>query len=623
MKRTVPLLITAIAGLVLIVSFFVPEIQELGEKAAIWFDILAAIAFILGGGNLLKLHLKTMSDGKPGWGYSAVTIVAFLATLLFGLLKLGSPPADNSEYYGETFAPLPLAAMPEYRVQGSLPDRADGEPLPASVRRQLREENGELIFQGWMTKDQKGDLSKYKETLDWRYLVEQLFDASQHEEIKDKVKYRSAHEALAVAGVLTDELRAELETILGDSPAVDSALEQLAQQSREETSVPAEPPSTFSIPDKEKSRIRVGENLLTIVGPMSTETRDSLAVKWAGFKPAMPLSEAQRDALKKQIEDLGNPLTTDEDTPEGEQSQSEIFDKFFLADLGADAMIAAVNTAGIVAPEEKTAGELIEERDSGVKDLNPLKEAPEPVELNDEQKEAIRNFFDQQSQTVEELQEELASLGELTDAQKEAVEEAQKKAVEDFVASLPREAERRKNLGVALLKAGPLTSEQKEFLFAPAVEMDAWRETVGRLFVKAHQVKFPWSGDYSAQGNPFWFTYEYVFQPLLTTTFAMLAFYVASAAFRAFRAKNIEASLLLGTAFIILLGRTFAGVLLTDWIPDQFSALKIDQMTIYIMKIFNTAGNRAIMIGIALGIASTSLKVLLGIDRSYLGSGDD
>ena len=40
------------------------------------------------------------------------------------------------------------------------------------------------------------------------------------------------------------------------------------------------------------------------------------------------------------------------------------------------------------------------------------------------------------------------------------------------------------------------------------------------------------------------------------------------------------------------------------------------------MQVFNTAGNRAIIIGIALGIASTSLKILLGIDRSYLGSGD-
>ena len=101
--------------------------------------------------------------------------------------------------------------------------------------------------------------------------------------------------------------------------------------------------------------------------------------------------------------------------------------------------------------------------------------------------------------------------------------------------------------------------------------------------------------------------------------FAMLAFYVASAAFRAFRAKNIEASLLLGTAFIILLGRTFAGVALTAWLPDWLAGLKLENLTVTIMKVFNTAGNRAIMIGIALGIVSTSLKVLLGVDRSYLG----
>lgn len=150
---------------------------------------------------------------------------------------------------------------------------------------------------------------------------------------------------------------------------------------------------------------------------------------------------------------------------------------------------------------------------------------------------------------------------------------------------------------------------------------------VGLLKIGVHPnamyPSYAWSGEYREIGSPFWWLYEYAFKPLTATMFSMLAFYIASAAFRAFRAKNIEAILLLGTAFIILLGRTFAGVFLTSWLPDSLSGLRIENLTIYIMSVFNTAGNRAIMIGIALGIASTSLKILLGVDRSYLGSGED
>jgi hypothetical protein len=133
------------------------------------------------------------------------------------------------------------------------------------------------------------------------------------------------------------------------------------------------------------------------------------------------------------------------------------------------------------------------------------------------------------------------------------------------------------------------------------------------------------SGQYNEVGSPFWWIYEYAFKPLQATIFAMLAFYVASAAFRAFRAKNVEAILLLGTAFIILLGRTAAGVFLTGFIPEgsMLAGLRLENLTQYLMDVFNTAGNRAIMIGIALGTASVSLKILLGVDRSYLGTGED
>ena len=122
-----------------------------------------------------------------------------------------------------------------------------------------------------------------------------------------------------------------------------------------------------------------------------------------------------------------------------------------------------------------------------------------------------------------------------------------------------------------------------------------------------------------AENLNYW-AYEYAFKPLTATMFSLLAFYVASAAFRAFRAKNVEAVLLLTTAFIVLLGRTFAGVWLTSWMPPEWSEFTIPGISINIMQILNTAGNRAIMIGIALGVVSLSLRIILGIDRSYLGS---
>ena len=130
-----------------------------------------------------------------------------------------------------------------------------------------------------------------------------------------------------------------------------------------------------------------------------------------------------------------------------------------------------------------------------------------------------------------------------------------------------------------------------------------------------------WSGDQQTAETPFGWIYEFVLSPLSATMFALLAFFVASAAFRAFRAKNAAAVLLLVTAFIMLLGRTFAGVVLTGWLPDWAAGLRLENLSVFVMQVFNTAGNRAIIIGIALGVAATSLRILLGVDRSWMGGG--
>jgi hypothetical protein len=127
------------------------------------------------------------------------------------------------------------------------------------------------------------------------------------------------------------------------------------------------------------------------------------------------------------------------------------------------------------------------------------------------------------------------------------------------------------------------------------------------------------SGDVTAEGSWFAFMYNSIFVPLQATMFSLLAFFVASASYRAFRAKTKEASILLIAAFIILVGRTPLGHYLTAWLPEPLQFLHIPNLSNWILSIPNMAGQRAIMIGIALGIISTSLKLILGIERSYLG----
>ncbi len=129
------------------------------------------------------------------------------------------------------------------------------------------------------------------------------------------------------------------------------------------------------------------------------------------------------------------------------------------------------------------------------------------------------------------------------------------------------------------------------------------------------------SDSVTAEGTVLAWIYDYVFTPCNASMFSLLAFYIASASYRAFRVRNTEATVMLVTAFLVLLGRTFLGGLLTDWLPQALAPLKIPSIVQWVMSVPITAGNRAIMIGIALGIISTSLRVMLGIDRTYLGEG--
>jgi hypothetical protein len=103
----------------------------------------------------------------------------------------------------------------------------------------------------------------------------------------------------------------------------------------------------------------------------------------------------------------------------------------------------------------------------------------------------------------------------------------------------------------------------------------------------------------------------------MATMFAMLAFYIASAAYRAFRARNPEATLLLITATLVMLWRIPMGEaflrLFSDSLPNYINT--------FVMNGANLAVQRGILIGAALGAASMSLRIMLGIERTYMGKG--
>jgi hypothetical protein len=122
--------------------------------------------------------------------------------------------------------------------------------------------------------------------------------------------------------------------------------------------------------------------------------------------------------------------------------------------------------------------------------------------------------------------------------------------------------------------------------------------------------------------------YDWVYSPMQSTMFSLLAFFIASAAFRAFRIRTVEAGLLAIAALIVMIGRVPIGdaalqwVTQWSWLPDWIEDARISPLQGWIMENPQNAAKRAILIGAALGVMATGLRVILGIERSYL-SGED
>jgi hypothetical protein len=119
------------------------------------------------------------------------------------------------------------------------------------------------------------------------------------------------------------------------------------------------------------------------------------------------------------------------------------------------------------------------------------------------------------------------------------------------------------------------------------------------------------------EGSIYDWLFLYLDLPMMATMFATLAFYIASAAYRAFRARSPESTILLITACLVMLWRVPMGEAFLNLFPGDIPTW----LNTYIMNGVNAAVQRGILIGAALGAASMSLRIILGIERTYMGKG--
>lgn len=210
---------------------------------------------------------------------------------------------------------------------------------------------------------------------------------------------------------------------------------------------------------------------------------------------------------------------------------------------------------------------------------------------------------------------------------------------------------------------GSLAEYEIPKIFISRSSADHFLDLVSSLAGDVSVDSKPWGAHVQIEGSLFSWMFFKIFTPLSSTMFALLAFFVASASYRAFRIRNFEATLLLVAGIILMIGRVPVGELIPWWVVSTlivfgFGALiaplildkkilfgiifcgiiasigfgiifdwslavntpeilSIPNISGWIFDYPTAAGSRAIMIGIALGIIATSFRIILGIEKPF------
>lgn len=105
-------------------------------------------------------------------------------------------------------------------------------------------------------------------------------------------------------------------------------------------------------------------------------------------------------------------------------------------------------------------------------------------------------------------------------------------------------------------------------------------------------------------------TFKNVYVALSTTLYAITGFYIFSAAYRAFRARNIEAAILIVSGVLILLRNAPIGEVIWKGFPILGE---------WVLMKGQVGGMRTLTFVAAVGLVVYGIRTLLGMERGYYG----
>ncbi|MBN2446720.1 MAG: hypothetical protein JXO22_08340 [Phycisphaerae bacterium] len=117
------------------------------------------------------------------------------------------------------------------------------------------------------------------------------------------------------------------------------------------------------------------------------------------------------------------------------------------------------------------------------------------------------------------------------------------------------------------------------------------------------------------------FYLDNMLSPLAATVMSLLGFYITYAAYRAFRIRSVEASVMMISAAIVILGSDAIGGLISEQLTWLFGGRRVVDLPLWAELdngVANSGMQRGLWIGISIAFIAVNLRILLGLERGLI-----